>query len=179
MQLLVLLWWFLKWFLVVWQWQSTHPSDSLALSDQIKDIIWFIGPITFIKHFWKKNRQTTLKESLYPILFSIYTIFFIKVKSISSDDFFDIPAGQNELFCQSKVKILCKLKTKVIKLKNGLTWNSWNCPFTNLRTNDDFPTADSPNSTNLNCANLPPAPAPALFEAPPGRAACEFAILNL
>ena len=50
-----------------------------------------------------------------------------------------------------------------------LTWNSWNCPLTNLNTKDDFPTADSPKRTNLNCANLPP---PALFPAP-GRAACE------
>ena len=148
---------------------------SLIRSNKIYHMIH--RPHNIYYAFLKEKSSNDIERKF--VSYFIYTIFFIKVKSISSDDFFDIPAGQNELFCHSKVKILCKLKTKVIKLKNGLTWNSWNCPFTNLRTNDDFPTADSPNSTNLNCANLPPAPAPALFEAPPGRAACEFAILNL
>ena len=30
------------------------------------------------------------------------------------------------------------------------SWNSWNCPLTNRRTSEDFPTADSPSSTSLN-----------------------------
>lgn len=36
-----------------------------------------------------------------------------------------------------------------------LSWNSWNWPFTNRNTNDDFPTADSPNNTNLNWQIFP------------------------
>ena len=100
-----------------------------------------------------------------------------KDMSKPSDDFMYKPAGQTHVIDLAKSKYYVKIKKKAKTVKEGLTWNSWNCPFTNLRTNDDFPTADSPKSTNLNCANLPPAPA--LFEAPPGRAACEFAILNL
>lgn len=36
-----------------------------------------------------------------------------------------------------------------------LSWNSWNWPLTKRNTNDDLPTADSPNSTNLNWHILP------------------------
>lgn len=36
-----------------------------------------------------------------------------------------------------------------------LSWYSWNCPFTKRRTRLDLPTADSPNSTNLNWQILP------------------------
>lgn len=36
-----------------------------------------------------------------------------------------------------------------------LSWYSWNCPFTNLRTKLDFPTADSPSSTSLNWQIFP------------------------
>lgn len=36
-----------------------------------------------------------------------------------------------------------------------LSWYSWNCPLTNLKTRLDLPTALSPNSTNLNWHILP------------------------
>lgn len=51
-------------------------------------------------------------------------------------------------------RVLCFIYSPPIVL----SWYSWNCPLTNLRTKLDFPTADSPSNTNLNWQIFPCVP---------------------